>query len=449
MRVVLLEAPDPVGLEVPGPSGVLPLGLGYLAAALRPRHDVLIAVPSARPPGPPGEDPMDGVAGDLLAAEPDLVGVSITSGTLASGVGLVRRLAAQRPDLPIVVGGAHPWAWPRDMERFQEVGWVVQGEAEHTFARLVDALDQGSDARDIPGVWCRDEDGHLTAPAQAPALPDPGLLPPPLRGRLLWSKGLPGSFFSGVLTSRGCRFTCSYCSVPALSHRRVRFNPVPRVLREIESLRADHDVRSLFFHDSVFTVDRARTIELCRGLAEAHPRLPFTCQTRTDQVDPELLDYMAEAGCDQIMFGIETGSRATARRIHKPSSTRHLRDAVRWVEERGIRCAGFFMVGFPWEGLEDLRATRELALSLGLDTIFLFSATPLPGSPLWDMTGPMDLSSGFDFRRPWRNLTPLPDDVYREAFEAMAREFQDYNLSRMIGPGRGAMARSRRRPHRV
>jgi anaerobic magnesium-protoporphyrin IX monomethyl ester cyclase len=244
----------------------------------------------------------------------------------------------------------------------------------------------------------------------------------------------PPGFFSGLAASRGCAFACAYCAVPRLCARRVRWVPVAHVLEEVAHLRSDLGVGSLFFHDAVFGLHAGRTLELCEGLAKQLPVLPYSCQTRVDCLAPRVLDAMASSGCGQVMLGIETGSPETARRIHKELPEAQVREAVRSIRARGMRCAGFFMVGFPWEDREHLLQTRSLALDLELDYVHLFSATPLPGSELGDALGGVLPAGTHDFRTPWMNFSSMSDACYSEEFEALRGAFDAYNHSRIGQP---------------
>src|SRR6185436_13548684 len=126
-------------------------------------------------------------------------------------------------------------------------------------------------------------------------------------------------------------------------------------------------------------------------------RIPFACQTRADRVDEPLLDRLVEVGLHQVFFGIESGDRASLKLIKKDMPLEQIGRAVGWVKARGVRCTGFFMVGFPWETESQIRQTADFACSLGLDAVSLFSATPLPGTELWDMSRDTTLPESIDF----------------------------------------------------
>ncbi len=119
-----------------------------------------------------------------------------------------------------------------------------------------------------------------------------------------------------------------------------------------------------------------------------------------------------------------------------------IRTAVNMVKARGIRCTGFFMVGFPWETEPLIRGTAEFATDLGLDAVSLFSATPLPGTELWEMSKGTVLPESIDFRTPQVNLTALASDEYARIFGDVKAHIDAYNQSQMMAafhawPGAG------------
>ena len=145
----------------------------------------------------------------------------------------------------------------------------------------------------------------------------------------------------------------------------------------------------------------------------------------------QLLGRMKQAGCEQIFFGIESGDTDSLKRMRKNMDLETIRDAVRMVKDLGIRCTGFFMIGFPWETSAEMNRTADFATSLGLDAVSLFSATPLPGTELWDMVDSSLVPDSVDFRTPQANVTTLPDDRYAALFSGIKAGLDDYNQTQM------------------
>jgi len=158
-----------------------------------------------------------------------------------------------------------------------------------------------------------------------------------------------------VLASRGCPFPCFYCEV------RIRPGWIARsvdsVLAELNHLRATHRTRAVFFADPTFGVDREWALELCRRLpAEGPPDLRWSCMSRTDRVDPELLGAMAAAGCWNILFGIESLNEPALKAARKNLDPATVEPAIRAAKAAGIEVIASIMVGLPGDsaaGFED------------------------------------------------------------------------------------------------
>ena len=173
-------------------------------------------------------------------------------------------------------------------------------------------------------------------------------------------------------------------------------------------------------------------------MLEGAPGVDFVVQGDGEPTMLELLrglqSRMRQAGCEQIFLGIESGSTESLRRIHKHIELDAVRAAVEMIGAHDIRCAGFFMIGFPWETERHIAATCDFATSVGLDAVSLFSATPLPGTELWDITDRAAIPDSVDFRTPQVNLTNLSDDRYAALFTEIAGRFDAYNQAHMPAP---------------
>ena len=435
MNVLLVDPPNHC-LRSPGaPVQVHPLGIGYVAAALAPRHEVSQLVPDVR--DFEGADPWGVVLDEIERQAPGVVGISAVTATF----GAARRLAALvrarlGPEVALVMGGVHPTFRPEEAFAEPAVDFVVRGEGEATLRELCDALDGRAEVGGIAGLWRRDpaEDARLLKGPERPPQADLDALPFPDRDGVLWTEHLQPAFYQSIITLRGCPYKCIYCAIPASADRKTRYRSAEDVTDEIALLISRYRVPYLFFHDSVFTLNRKRTTRLLERMLERGLHVPFACQTRTDRVDPELLALMKAAGCHQVFFGIESGDVESLTRIRKRVPLDGIRAAVTGVKRLGIRCTGFFMIGFPWETSDHIRRTADFATDIGLDAVSLFSATPLPGTELWDsMDNPgASLPDSIDFRAPQVNLTRMPAEEYAALFRDVAGVIDRYNQSQML-----------------
>ena len=433
MKVLLIDPPQKFLAGRGRTRQVQPLGLAYVASAIEDRAEVRFLLPDTR--AWRGDDPWSEIKGAIESEAPDVVGLTAVTASFPSAAATARAVKQVSPDILTILGGVHASTDPIGaMRGAPEVDAVVSGEGEHTMQALLDALDGGRirDPGSIEGLVWRDGAGQIQRNAPRASIADLDSLPTPKRDGLVWPQDIHPTFYQAMITLRGCPYRCIYCAVPGSSDRRTRYRSAAHVVDEIASLRQRHDIPYLFFHDSVFSLHRGRTVEICDLLIERGLQLPFACQTRADRVDPDLLDRLKAAGCHQIFFGIESGDLDSLKKIRKKMSLGVIEEAVAQVKARGIRCTGFFMVGFPWETEALVLKTADFACGLGLDAISLFSATPLPGTELWDMAGGEHMPDAIDFRTPQVNLTRMSHEQYRRAFEHVSAQIAAHNRSKMM-----------------
>ncbi len=438
MRILLIDPPVAF-LEGDGSTRfVQPLGLAYVGAALQGAgHEVRFLLPDVRPYF--GDDPWGEIAGAVQAEAPDIIGLTAVTSSYPSAQHTAQAARQAAPDALIVLGGVHASTLPAQaLAGAPEIDVVVSGEGEGPMVELA----AGRPPWEVPAVWVRDPDtGHPTSPAgPGPPVDDLDALHWPLRTGLVWGgedseAHAPAHHVlrEALITVRGCPYKCIYCAVPGLDNRRTRYRSATGVADEIEALKERWDVRYLFFHDSVFTLHRQRTLDLCTALATRGLQTPFTCQTRADRIDKELATALAAAGCARIFLGIESGDERSLKKMRKATPLSQITQAVPTIQAAGIACSGYFMVGFPWEDATSLTTTADFATSLNLDSLSLFSATPLPGTELWRLaadhtrTPTHTRTTAPDFRLPQVNLTSMPDATYAATYEGIRQRFERYN----------------------
>ncbi len=434
MRVLLAEPPELFLAGKGHTRQIQPLGLAYVGAALAGEHDVRFLLPDTR--SYPGDDPWGEIEQAIRHEAPDVVGITAVTAGYRNASALAAVVKKADPEILVVLGGVHASTEPAAaLIGAPDIDLVVQGEGEVTMVELLRQVGRGcletSRLRDVPGLYWRGPDGAVENSDVRTPIADLDALGFPLRDGLVWDDDLPPAFRQGMVTVRGCPFRCIYCAIPSSNDRRTRYRSPQNVVDEVATLRDKHQVPELFFHDSVFTMRRSRTVEICDALIERDLVMPFHCQTRADRVDPELLEHMKSAGCEQIFFGIESGDADSLLRIGKKIDLSTVRNAVAMVKHLDIRCTGFFMVGFPWETEAQMRRTIDFATALDLDAVSLFSATPLPGTELWEMVGGELMPDSIDFRTPQVNVTSLPDDTYTDLFRGFSERVDKYNADQM------------------
>jgi len=187
-----------------------------------------------------------------------------------------------------------------------------------------------------------------------------------------------------------------------------RFMSTGKVMGEIQQLIEEFGADGIQFYDETFTMNRPRVMELMDAMLEEKLSIPWTCFTRVNLVDQELLDKMAEAGCYQVFYGIESGVQRLLDLIKKDHTLDQARQAVRMTHRAGMESVAAFMLTLPTETEEETEQTIRFALEIDPDYVYWLTTTPYPGTPLYEQA----LAGGTIINHDWQHYTVFNDIVY-------------------------------------
>jgi len=236
----------------------------------------------------------------------------------------------------------------------------------------------------IKGVaWRKEGETILNFPR--PFFPQLDDLPHPLHHLLPWEKyrmPLIRGPFTFIVTSRGCPAGCTYCIKHVSYSYSVRLRSPERIMEELVLLK-EMGVSNIHMYADLFTVNREQVVGLCRLIIDEGLKIRWTCNSRVDYVDEEMLRLMGQAGCWLISWGIESGNESILRHARKGAYPEKAERALRWAHQAGIKNWGYFIIGLPGETEETIRQTIDFAKRLPLDIALFHVAAPYPGTPFF------------------------------------------------------------------
>ncbi len=364
-----------------------PLGLAYLAGAIKRRGLDSVSILDAAALGlSPAQ-----LESHLKDYQPDVIGVRIVTPMYIVAMDTLTMVRKVLPDSRIIIGGPHMSIFPREtISENPVIDAGVIGEGEVTILELLDALREGSPLDKVNGIAYR-ENGKVMVTPPRPYLKDIDEAPVPARELLPMDKYTPTPTYYRklpcyiLLTSRGCPFSCTYCS--KIFGDTFRCHSSERILEEINILIRDYNAREIIFRDDTFTLNKKRVIELCEKMIDKNlpGKIQWTCMTRVNIVDKPLLKLMKKAGCWSVHYGVESGSQRLLDVIDKKITLQQVRDAFKWTRESGIETKAFFMIGLPTETHEETLKTIEFAKELDPDGVQFTITTPYPGTRLFEL----------------------------------------------------------------
>jgi anaerobic magnesium-protoporphyrin IX monomethyl ester cyclase len=301
-------------------------------------------------------DPTE-IAAFLCKAQGRVLGVSCMSNMLPFLILGLQLFRLRRPDTFVVVGGSGASGVSKQLvERFSDIDAVVSGEGEFAFVEIVEALKGIRSMSSIPGLTYR-EGNDVVVNKERPRKMDVDSIPLPAYEHLDLSQYLNFP----ILTARGCPFRCSFCDIAPNWDRLVGKRSVDRVLDEIEILRDSYGATVISILDDVFALSQRRVIEFCDRLRARHIEVEWSCMCRVDLLDDRLMDQMRDAGCRKVFLGIESGSAKVRSLAGKEVRINDVERMLSQVSKR-FEVAASFILGFPFETLDDFRQTLMLIM---------------------------------------------------------------------------------------
>jgi anaerobic magnesium-protoporphyrin IX monomethyl ester cyclase len=359
-----------------------PLGLGYVAASLRNAGygvDILDCTFMKR----------DEALRKAQCAGADVVGIYSMVTMLKESTWFARHLR-DSCDL-LIAGGPLPSSDP--IPFLNDFDIVVKGEGEHAMLELLRTYESGGDPQPVKGIVFRKRNNGgkqgeivftdpriLESNLDKIAFPARDLFP---NDRYIdYWKEKSGNAATTVITTRGCPFSCEFCSnaVFGISYRE---RSPENVVDEVEQALS-FGYNRIHFADDVFTLNRERVLKICDEIRRRGLHFKWECLGRVDSIDEEISITMKDAGCDRIYFGIESGNDSVLKLMNKKITRERARKAVYAAHEAGLSTGAFFILCYPGETNDTLLETLRFAVSLPLDYLSFTLPYPLPGTALYE-----------------------------------------------------------------
>ena len=340
MKVLLIHPPHPDSTDDRLDP---PMGLLYIAAHLEENGidvDVLDLSGSK----------------DLEWAIPfaDIYGITSYVATLDLTSLIASQCRAVNRNAKVIIGGAHASVRPQD---FPYADKVIQGYGEGPMLALCDK--------------------HATVDLfRFPAFNKVDLKS--------YSRLIDGKPSVPFLTSRGCPFKCSFCGLASMHNINGRYHMMKpdEAASQFSRIKNELGIDRLNFQDDIFTMNRARLFNILESVKELGFR--FRCMGRAGYDTEETYEKLAEAGCGQIAWGIESGSQYMLDRMKKQITVQDNYNVIAWAKKYGIVSRAFFMIGFPGETRETLEETKRFIEQADPDQYFVSNFVPYPGTEVAD-----------------------------------------------------------------
>ncbi len=356
MKILLISAnremlPDPVA----------PIGLAYVAAALRDRgHTVSMldlcfsdAIESA-------------IKDEIKIYNPEVIGISIRNIDNVSYPNSISYIAAIKDvvdtckgssNAKIVLGGSGFTIMPEKLLEFFNVDIGIIGEGEETFPELLEKIRGVDSYETIPGIVFRKGNRIIKNPIRI--IKDLNCLSIPDRALLDNTRYLKDGGSGSIQTKRGCYFKCIYCTYPLVEGTEVRLRSPKLAADEFELLEKEYNLSHVFIVDNVFNYPISHAEEICRELIKRGLKIKWSCYANPGFITERLVDLMVKAGCTGIDLGTDVASEKMLKNMGKNFNLSILKEASRICNNAGLSICQSLLLGGPGETKDSLRETLE------------------------------------------------------------------------------------------
>lgn len=380
-----------LGVKIP------PLNLMYLAAALE-KESISVKII---------DDDLYHLGHEKIAnlaskIDPLIVGITATTATIKNALKYIKAVKLLLPNTLTVIGGPHPSFMPEETLKSEDsLDIVVIGEGEQTIVDLTAAYEKyGMDGLlEIKGIAYRNNDKIRQNP-QRPLIDDLDEIPFPARHLVPFndyktSRNQAG----GIITSRGCVFSCNYCSSSLIMGKKYRSRSPENVVDELEELVDKYNVGEVAFLDDIFMLNKQRARAIADKIQKRGIDLSFVTSSRVDTVDRDLLRFLKDVGMTTVYCGIESGSQRVLGLMGKEITLKHAEDAIKAAKDVDVDVMGSFILGYPGETSKEMDQTIDFAIKLDPDYSQFSILTPFPGTPLYYNLKEKELLSTEDWNK--------------------------------------------------
>ena len=390
----------------------LPLGLAYIAAALRQSgFEVSVVDAVAEAPEQVTQNPLKkslfalGLTADEIVErlDPEADAFGLTNMWTFSWP-LVReicqKIKARYPDTPLVCGGEHFSGLPELSMEQAPIDFIVRGEGEEGAIEVFKGIEIGVDKVDwslVQGIWYRDADGRPVESKESRArnkdvdnIPWPAwdLFDVEVYNEQGFINGLNAGLTVPILATRGCPYQCTYCASPNMWTTRWYARDPKDVVDEMQFYKEHYGATNFPFQDLTAILKRDWILEFCNELKERQLNVTwqFPSGTRCEVIDDEVASLLRETGGKSLALAPESGSERTRKLIQKRMKTDSLMNAVKSSVRNGLNITCFIVIAFPHDTAEDLKETAKMCRKLGrlgIDDIAVGFFFPIPNTQLY------------------------------------------------------------------
>jgi anaerobic magnesium-protoporphyrin IX monomethyl ester cyclase len=285
----------------------------------------------------------------FLSDPAPVIGLSCMANLLPFSILALKAIRERYPDRTLVLGGVGSKSVEQEiLSRFGWIDIICRGEGEITGPHLLTTLREGSELLDVEGISFR-KGGDIVHTPERQRIRDLDSIAFPAFEKI----DLNSYAGYGMMTSRGCPYLCTFCSVAPVWNLESYSRSAENIVAEMKQLNVQAGVDLFLFQDEFFVSGKKQVMDFCRQLRKAELDVEWKAFGRVNLVDDEMMHAMADCGCLELRFGIESGSDRVLKEIKKGFNAAQVLEVIPPAIEIFPRVDTFYVWGFPFETMED------------------------------------------------------------------------------------------------
>jgi radical SAM superfamily enzyme YgiQ (UPF0313 family) len=266
----------------------------------------------------------------------------------------MREFKRLNPEKFLILGGVGPKSVEEKiMQRFPWIDCISVGEGEVTAPELIRSIQNNADLTKVDGLVVRTGDGQIVRTRSRQRIENLYTQPFPAFEKI----DLQRYQGYGILSSRGCPYPCTFCSVAPVWDHHSTFRSNASIIEEMKLLHHQAGVKMFLFQDEFFVSSKGRVLDFCNQLKKSGLKVYWKSFGRVDLTDNEMMQAMADCGCVELRFGIESGSDRILKLVKKGFSAENAVEIISQAQKIFPRVDAFYVWGFPFETIEDFHQT--------------------------------------------------------------------------------------------
>ena len=406
---------------------MVPISLPMIAGALEAKgHEVKLLDCIAN------DVDVEGLKKVVREFNPAFVLFNMSTATSSSDVQVIDMIREVSKAHFTVIGN-HATSLPAEVLKACTLDSVIRREPELTAQDLVDALETRRDLLKVQGISFKRNDGTIAHNEDRPFNENLDDLPFAARHLLdnaRYTLPVINEPYTLIITSRGCPYSCIYCTAYQYYGKKLRLRSAENVVDEMQECLEKHHIRNFTMWSDTFNQNKKFVMEVCAEIKKRgmEKKIHWMANSRVDHVDPEVLREMHASGCIGVSYGVESGVDEILKNMKKGATADQARIAVKQTKEAGIEVLTHIIFGLPGDTPETINATIKYVKELDPDYAQFYCAIPFPKTELEEMgkkNGWITTEdyAKYELNQPILNLPTLSLEQLQEARKRAYREF--------------------------